>query len=66
MSKTRDEKMGGTSSIDGLVLYQGSRDELQMKLRQKDDYIDELRKQIEELENKVKNLEEHIYDLKVR
>jgi hypothetical protein len=37
------EKMGGTLHIDGAVYYSGSRDELNAKIRKRDDEIDRLR-----------------------
>ncbi len=46
----KDDQLGGTLHIEGAVHYQGSRDELNEKLRARDDEIDRLRERIEVLE----------------
>lgn len=45
-----EEKLGGTLHIKGEIHYQGGRDELNRKLRLRDDEIDRLRARIAELE----------------
>lgn len=55
---TREDKFGGTLEIDGPVAYQGGRDELQLKLRARDDEIDRLRNEITELKSNMKFLED--------
>lgn len=44
-------QMGGTLDIPGEVLYSGSRDELNEKLRDRDDEIDRLLAEIKELKS---------------
>lgn len=52
----REVKHGGTKDLDGPVSYGGSRDELNALLRQKDDLIDELRREIYELQERLEEI----------
>lgn len=54
--KYKNSELGGTLHLKGDVYYQGGRDELNTKLRIRDDEIDRLRARITELEAQLEAL----------
>jgi hypothetical protein len=51
------DELGNTLHIKGEVYYQGGRDVLNKKLRQRDDEIDRLRAEIADLKHQIDGLE---------
>lgn len=51
------DELGNTLHIKGEVYYQGGRDVLNKKLRQRDDEIDRLRAEIADLKHQIGGLE---------
>jgi predicted RNase H-like nuclease (RuvC/YqgF family) len=58
------DELGNTLHIKGEVYYQGGRDVLNKKLRQRDDEIDRLRKKLRQRDDEINRLRAEIVDLK--
>jgi predicted RNase H-like nuclease (RuvC/YqgF family) len=56
------DELGNTLHIKGEVYYQGGRDVLNKKLRQRDDEIDRLRKKLRQRDDEINRLRQQIAD----